>query len=151
MQGTRQFLELVRDHDLVAGSLRGVFHIAIGRRIFDPNGQLIAGGVTWRELAALLKEVKFDRELVRELGADPETLSPKDREKFWYNAISVARVDGDEARQQAEVLTKALRPHGLIVGPPPSGTTKGSAPTDMPPDMTETPKPNAAGKKRKKP
>jgi hypothetical protein len=133
MQGTRQFLELVRDQQLVSGHLSGVFHIAIGRRISTPAGDLLAAGVTWRELAALLKELKFDRELVRELGADPDQLSPKDREKFWYYAVAMAKVDGPEASGQADELAARLAPLGLVVGPHPGGLTApptGSEPAD---------------------
>lgn len=128
MHGTLRLLELVRDHGLAADHLRGLFHIAIGRRVTDPHGAVLTTGVTWRELAALLKDAKYDRELVRELGADPDTLAPKDREKFWYNAVALARVDGPEARGQAEKLAAALRPLGVVVGPPP-----GAAPIPPPP------------------
>lgn len=151
MQGTRQFLELVSELELVTGSLRGVFHIAIGRRIYDVNGTVIAEGVTWRVLAALLKEVKYDRELVRELGVEPETFSPKDREKFWYNAIALAKVDGEEARYQAEVLTKALRKHGWIVGSLPGGSAQSQAPTSVGSEAAEIPEQKPFDKKRKKP
>lgn len=150
MEGTRQVLELLRDHNLVAGSLRGVFHLVIGRRISDPNGRLVAEGVTWRLLAALLKEMKFDRELVRELGVDPDTLAPKDREKFWYNAIALAKVDGDEARKQADALTTALKPLGLIVGPSPSGSAPSPRKSADAADEDPSDQPNPSGKKRKK-
>ncbi len=33
MDGIREFLEAVRDNGLAAGHLRGLFHVAIGRRI----------------------------------------------------------------------------------------------------------------------
>lgn len=146
MQGTRQFLELVRDQGFVAGRLSGVFHIAIGRRISTPSGEVVATGVTWRELAALLKELKYDRELVRELGADPDELFPKDREKFWYYAVVMAKVDGAEASAEADELAARLAPLGLIIGSHPGGplspprSTSGEA---MPP-------PPAKGKRKKK-
>jgi hypothetical protein len=119
MHGTLRLLELVRDHRLAANHLRGLFHIAIGRRIADPAGKVLTTGVTWRELAAFLKDAKYDKDLVRELGADPDTLSPKDREKFWYSAVAMARVDGPEAREQADRLAALLKPLGLVVGPLP--------------------------------
>ncbi len=147
MQGTRQFLELVRDQGLAAGSLGGVFHIAIGRRITNPAGEVVSAGVTWRELATLLKELKYDRELVRELGADPDQLSPKDREKFWYYAVAMAKVDGADASAEADELAARLAPLGLVVGPHPGGLTStpsGSAPDD--PSTSPTPK----GKRKKK-
>jgi hypothetical protein len=123
MQGTLRLLEVVRDKNLAAGSLRGLFHIAIGRTVTAADGTVTAG-VTWRELATLLKDAKYDKELVRELGADPDALAPKDREKMWYHAIGLAKVDSAEARAQADRLAAALKPHGLVVGPAPGGPSK---------------------------
>jgi hypothetical protein len=121
MQGTLRVLELVRDQNLAAGHLRGLFHIVIGRRITDANGVVVSSGITWRQLAAMLKEAKYDKELVREFVADPESLSPKDREKFWYSAVALAQVDGPEAHTQADQLAQRLTAFGLFVGPPPGG------------------------------
>lgn len=123
MQGTLRLLEVVRDQKLAAGSLRGLFHIAIGRTVTAADGA-VAAGVTWRELAALLKDAKYDKELVRELGADPDVLAPKDREKMWYHAIGLAKVDSAEARAQADKLAAALKAHGFAVGPAPGGPSK---------------------------
>lgn len=123
MEGTLRLLETVRDRNLAAGSLRGLFHIAIGRTVTTPDGTLSAG-VTWRELAVLLKDAKYDKELVRELGADPDALAPKDREKMWYHAIGLAKVDTAEARTQADKLATALKPLGFVVGPAPGGPSK---------------------------
>jgi hypothetical protein len=123
MEGTLRLLEVVRDKKLAAGSLRGLFHIAIGRTVATPDGT-VSAGVTWRELAVLLKDTKFDKELVRELGADPDALAPKDREKMWYHAIGLAKVDSAEARTQADKLAAALKPLGFVVGPAPGGPSK---------------------------
>src|SRR5262245_33950878 len=108
MDGLREFLEAVREHGLVAGNLRGLFHVAIGRRISRPDGTAVSTGVTWRELANLLKGMRFDRELVAEVGGDPEELSPRDRQRFWYTAITLARPDSPEARAQADRLAVAV-------------------------------------------
>ena len=151
MQGTRLLLETLLERDLVAGSLRGLFHIAIGRRITDSQGKVLAEGVTWRVLAALLKELKYDRELVREIGADPDTLSPKDREKFWYAAITLANVDGHEAHQQAEVLANELRRLGWIVGPPPGLPSKPrTSGTPQSENEREEPQPKSPPEKKRK-
>lgn len=115
MEGTKEFLELVAQHGLAKGHVRGVFHIAIGRKLTKADGTPLAGGVTWRELATLLKTVKFDRELAKELGADPETVAPRDREKFWYAAIALAQVDSVEARAQAERLAAKLERFGIRI------------------------------------
>jgi hypothetical protein len=129
MEGTKEFLELVAQHGLARGHLRGVFHIAIGRKVTKADGTPLAGGVTWRELAAILKTVKFDRDLVKELGADPETVAPRDREKFWYAAIALAQVDSQEARTQAERLAVKLERYGIrISGIAPLPTRQSSAP-----------------------
>jgi hypothetical protein len=124
MNGLLRMLELVRDKKLAAGSLRGLFHICIGRTVSEPNGTVISAGVTWRELAALLMQAKYDTELVRELGADPHALAPKDREKLWYQAVGLAKVDSAEARAQAEKLAEKLKNHGFVVGPAPGGPSK---------------------------
>ncbi len=146
MDGLREFLETVRGHGLVAGNLRGLFHIAIGRRITRADGTVVSAGVTWRELAGLLKGMRFDKELVAEVGGDPEELSPRDRQRFWYSAITLARPDSAEARNQAERLAVAVRPHGYVVGPPPSSGGK-QAPALEP---TQPPAPEAEKPKKKK-
>ena len=78
---------LDRTEHLVAGHFRGFLHVAIGRTVTAADGTVVSAGTTWRELANLLKLLKFDTELVRELGADPDTLSPRDRDRFWFAAI----------------------------------------------------------------
>ncbi len=120
MDGTQQFLEIVLANGLGEGRLRGVFHIAIGRRVTAIDGTTLATGTTWRGLAGLLKTVKFDKEWGRALGADPDTVAPRDREKYWYHVIALAKVDSAEARAEAEELAAYLRPLGWIVGPPPT-------------------------------
>jgi len=52
---------------------------------------------------------------VNELDADPETVAPRDREKFWYAAICLARVDSPDARAQAERLAVKLERLGLRI------------------------------------
>ena len=114
-------LQLARDHRLIGGHLRGLFHIAIGRTLTAPDGTILSMGMSWRDLSQLLKAMKFDREHVRELGADPDLLSPKDRERFWYAAIALAKVDSAEARGEAEELIGSLAKLGIRVGPGPGG------------------------------
>lgn len=120
MDGLRELLEQVRDKNLAAGHLRGLFHIAIGRRVTTTAGALVSAGATWRELAALLKLLRFDKELVTEVGADPDELAPRDRQRFWYAAIALARPDSPEAIADAEKLIPLLKPLGYVVGPPPA-------------------------------
>jgi hypothetical protein len=160
MEGTLRLLEVVRDKKLATGALRGLFHIAIGRVVTAADGSVISEGVTWRTLATLLKDAKYDKELVKELGADPDVLAPKDREKMWYHAIGLAKVDSAEARTQADKLAAALRPLGFVVGAAPGGPSKlanlGPPPfpvsteTDEDGDEPDEP-PAAKGKKKPKP
>src|SRR5688572_28988373 len=89
MDELRTFLEAVRQRGLVAGRLRGLFNITIGRKITKSDGTLVSAGVTWRELASLLKLVRYEKELVAEVGANPEELAPRDRQRFWYTAIAI--------------------------------------------------------------
>ena len=137
MDGSRAVLELIRDRGLVAGRLRGFFHLVIGRALSRGDGTILSTGVTWRELSQLLKLLKFDRDLVKELDADPDSISPKDREKFWYVAISLAKVDSAQARLEAEELAGLLKPHGILVGsapgaPPASVRNSQSVPPKTP-------------------
>lgn len=146
MDGIREFLEAVRDAGLATGHVRGLFHVAIGRRVSKTDGTVLSTGVTWRELAVWLKNLRFDKDLVAELGADPDTLSPRDRQRMWYSAIGLAKVDGAEAFAQAAKLTALVRPLGFVIGPPPT-----AAPVESPPEKPAPPKPDDdAGKAKKK-
>ena len=150
MDGIREFLEAARDRGLLAGNFRGFLHIAIGRTVTRPDGTVLSKGLTWRELAGLLKQLRFDRDLVREYGADPETLAPRDRERFWYSAIAAARVDSREAIAEADRVVAPLRGLGYHVGPAPSaiGTRTSTPPRTA---AAEKPRPkDAKGKDEKK-
>src|SRR5262249_61863092 len=105
------------------------------RRVTKADGTAVSTGLTWRELAGLLKLLRFDKELVRELGVDPETLAPRDRQRFWYSAIALARVDSPEALAEADRLAGRLEEQGFVVGPAPA------APNHHPPSSQpqETP------------
>lgn len=151
MDGIRELLETARDHGLVGGHFRGLLHIAIGRTVSRPDGTVISTGLTWRELAAVLKLLRFDRELVREFGADPDTLAPRDRERFWYSAIAQARVDSPDAVAEAEAIIGKLKNLGYIVGPLPSGLVRTGAPVPAKAKPAETKKvKEEAPPKRKK-
>ncbi|HEY8503629.1 MAG TPA: hypothetical protein VIL46_03550 [Gemmataceae bacterium] len=120
MDGVREFLESLRQHDLVKGHFLAVLHIVIGRKITRTrDGAVLSTGVTWRELSNLLKQMRWDPELVRELGIDPETLPPRDRQRYWYSAISQAGVDSKAARKAGDELAKRVKKLGFEVGPAP--------------------------------
>jgi hypothetical protein len=138
MDGVRELLEAARDQNLAAGKFRGLLHIAIGRTVSRPDGTKLSAGLTWREVAALLKLLRYDTELGREAGADPETLSPRDRERYWYAVIALARVDGAEALAEAEALIGPLKALGFVVAQ--SATAPPPAPAKAKPKPEEKPK-----------
>lgn len=146
MDGLIPFLELVRDRGLANDRLRGLLHICIGRRITKTDGTLVSAGVTWRELSVLLKDAKFDKDLAAQVGADPDALSPRDRQRFWYSVIALARPDSPDARAEAEVLAALLKPVGYLVSPATSG---GGKPAVRPEIDAESTKP-VPGKPKKK-
>lgn len=152
MDGIRDLLDSARAAGLVAGHFRGFLHIAIGRTVTGADGSPVSTGLTWRELAALLKLLKFDRELVREYGADPEELSPRDREKFWYVAIARAGVDSAAAVAEADRLAGPLRALGYVVAPAPrlGRVAPAPPPAAPPPKPTGKAKPKAPPPKKGK-
>jgi hypothetical protein len=115
MDALPALLELLKKNNLIRGNLQGLFHLLIGRRITDPEGATVSKGLTWRELAALLKKLRWDTEAVRELGIDPDTLPPRDRQRFWYMAISHAKIDTTAAREAGDKLAKTLATLGYRV------------------------------------
>lgn len=148
MDGIRELLSAVRDAGAVAGNFRGLLHVAIGRKVTRLDGSTVSVGVTWRELAAELKAMRFDQELVREYGADPDDLTARDRERFWYAAISAARVDSPEAIAEADRFAAKLKGLGFLVGPPP-----GAPPATAPKAKSSPPakdKDDKTAKKKKK-
>jgi hypothetical protein len=119
MEGLREFLEKVRHSHLVRGHLRALLHISIGRKITRADGTVVSTGVTWRQLAELLRIIRWDKELVRELGLDPDDLPPRDRQRYWYAAIVAARVNAQDVRDLGDAYARLLAPLGYIVGPAP--------------------------------
>jgi hypothetical protein len=115
MDAPRILLEEIRQHGLERGHTLGLFHLLIGRRLQRSDGTAVSGGMTWRELAALLKKVRWDKESVRDCGLEPRTLPPRDRLQYWYLAISKVRVDSAEAQRAGEILAALLKPLGYEV------------------------------------
>jgi hypothetical protein len=125
MDSLRELLGAIRERGAAAGRFRGLLHVLVGRTVRRADGAAVASGMTWRELAALLKRVRWDREAVRELGLSPKDLPPRDREKFWYAAIARAGLASPEALAEAEALVGELAALGYEVGPPPAGKEGG--------------------------
>ncbi len=119
MDALQAFLEEVKRLKLAEGHLLGLLHILIGRKIAREDGAPVSGGMTWRELAAVLKRVRWRKDQVAELGLNPDDLAPRDREKFWYMALARAHVDSAKARQAGDRLAEILKKHGYVVGPAP--------------------------------
>jgi hypothetical protein len=139
MDGIRELLTAVRDNNLAAGHFRGLLHIAIGRKITRPDGAVVSTGFTWRSVALELKTLRFDQELVRELGVEPAVLAARDRERFWYSAIALAHVDAPEAVAAAEQLVPRLKSLGYLVGPPPAALAASRQPRPKAPEMKAPP------------
>lgn len=134
MDDVRALLEALDGKPFLKGHLRGLLHILIGRRITKADGTVVSAGLTWRQLATELKAAKFDKDLVAELGADPDTIAPRDREKMWYLAIGLAKVDSLEAIEQADRLMTSLKQLGYSIGPSPTTVSAASA-TASPPTI----------------
>jgi hypothetical protein len=115
MDALRNFLEDVKRQGLERGHTLGMFQILVGRNIQTADGAFVSRGLTWRELAAFLKKARWPTDSVRDLHLDPQSLPPRDRQQFWYIAISLARVDSSEARLAGEALAPLLQPLGYRV------------------------------------
>lgn len=103
MDGVEEFLSDVQKRGLAKGKFLGLLNVLIGRRVARRDGTVLSTGVTWRALAAALKKLRWDTDAVLELGIDPTTLPPRDRQRFWYSAItqaSVATVEATKAGDQ---------------------------------------------------
>ena len=115
MDRLREFLKQVADQGVAAGNFLGLLHILIGRRITLADGTAVSTGLTWRELALLLKKVRWDPDQVAELGLDASTFPPRDRERYWYTAIAQARISSPTAVAAGERLRDLLLPIGYVV------------------------------------
>src|SRR5262245_50866213 len=117
MDALREFLEDLKRQGLDKGNWLGLLNVIIGRRIAKAGGQVISSGITWREMAAALKRVRWDKEAAREVGLDPDALPPRDRQQYWYTAITRARVDSSKASEEGDRVAEVLGKHGYEVGP----------------------------------
>ena len=69
-----------------------------------------------RKLAGAIKKARWDPEIVRELGLDPDDLPVRDRQRFWYTAITRAQIDSRAAHEAGEKFAEVLRQNGYEVG-----------------------------------
>jgi hypothetical protein len=119
MDALGEFLADLKRQGLVQGHFLGLLHLLIGRQIAAADGTVLCRGLTWRDLAAALKKVRWDKASVRELGLDPAMLPPRDRQQFWYTAIASASVDSARAQTAADLLADLLRAQGYRIGAAP--------------------------------
>jgi hypothetical protein len=112
MDAVVAFLQELKQDGRWRGHFLGLLNMLIGHSLETQDGHLVSAGLTWRATAQLLKKVRWDKTAVRELNIDPQTLPPRDRERYWYMAIANAGVDSPNAIQAASVLSKALAPLG---------------------------------------
>jgi hypothetical protein len=124
MDRVREFLEHVKHNELAEGHFLGLLHVLIGRQVTRGDGAVVTTGLTWRELAAWLKKVRWKREAALELGFNLRKLPPRDRVRFWYTVITQARVDSAEAVLSGNRLAEKLLPAGYTIGPAPTGERK---------------------------
>ncbi|MFN4259391.1 MAG: hypothetical protein ACK4RK_08825 [Gemmataceae bacterium] len=115
----RELLNRLKQSGDVKLSLLGIFHVLVGRQIRQADGTLVCAGLTWRELSATLKQIRWDKEAVRELGIEPARLPPRDRQRYWYAALSLTRLDSDEAIAAGNQVADYLATLGYEVSPPP--------------------------------
>jgi hypothetical protein len=119
MDGVLAFLNELQKHGLPGDNLLGLLHVLIGRRITLSDGTVISTGLTWRDTAGALKRVRFNPQSVRHLGLNPDELPPRDRQRFWYAAITQAHVDSPAAVEAGDRLAALVQPLGYVIGPAP--------------------------------
>lgn len=116
MDALTAFLENPRIKPHLHDHFLGLLHILIGRRVLDPQGNVISRGMTFRDTAAFLKKVRWDPDVVKQLGIDPDSLPLRDRQRYWFSAICQAKVDGAAAAASADHLAALLRGEGFDIG-----------------------------------
>jgi hypothetical protein len=116
MDALREFLVEVKQQGIARGNFLGLLNVVIGRRVQTSAGALVCGGCSWRALASYLKLVRWDKDAVRELGTDPKALHPRNRARYWFQAIVQAAVDSEEALKAGDRLAAKLTSAGYVVG-----------------------------------
>jgi hypothetical protein len=116
MDALTSLLDDLKKSGAAQGHFLGFLQVVIGRKITQKKGgKLVSAGVTWRELANRLQKVRWPADAVREFGLDPESLPPRDRERYWYTAITRAQVHTDEAKQAGDRFVTVLKKRGFEV------------------------------------
>lgn len=124
MDRVRELLETLKKSDQARGNFVGLLHILIGRHVTRSDGTPVSQGLTWRELAEYLKKVRWPKEAAAELGLDRSRLPPRDRVRYWYQAIARSRVDSAAAAQSGNELASRLSKLGYLVSASSSPSTE---------------------------
>jgi hypothetical protein len=119
MDALTELLTELKKSGQTQGHFLGMLHVLIGRRVTRQDDTLVSAGVSWRELANLLKKLRWDPDAAAELKLNPDELPPRDRERYWYSAIVRARVDTAEAQAAGDRFALVLKKKGYKVGPSP--------------------------------
>jgi hypothetical protein len=117
MDGLKELLEEFQQNQRTKGHFLGLLHILIGRTISRNDGTVLSNGVTWRDVATLLRTVRWDPEAVCEIGVNPDLLPPRDRQRYWFQTISQANVGSPAASQAADRLAPILEKAGYKISP----------------------------------
>lgn len=104
------------------GNFLGLLHVLIGRRVEQGDANVVSNGLTWRELAGLLKKARWDKAAAKELPLEGVALPPREREKYWYAVIAHAGVASPAAAQAGDRLATQLRQAGYTVSSSPQAT-----------------------------
>src|ERR1700694_4278728 len=115
MDALSMLLEPLKQDPRIQKHFLGLLHVLVGRRFPPANGQLVSKGLSWRELAAKLKKLRWDPEAVRDLAINLEDLPSRDRQRYWYLAISRAQVDSSAALASAHEVAKILADLDYVV------------------------------------
>ena len=118
MDGLQALFELLMKKDLTKDHFLGFINILIGRRIALEDGTTISQGRSWRDVATWLRKTRWDPDDARELGQDPQTLPPRDRQRYWFTAIALAHIDSPGAREAGDRFAEILSKHGYQVSGP---------------------------------
>jgi hypothetical protein len=122
MDALSPLLDQLKKGGQTQGNFLGFLHVFIGRTITSRSEKtVVSKGLTWREMAGWLKKVRWDPESVRELGIDPDTLPPRDRQRLWYSAIMQAKVNTAAASSAGDRFAEVLRGLGYDVSAAPAG------------------------------
>ena len=109
------FLLRLRPQTFPQECFLGFLHVLISGALVDDMGGRPFPGQSWRDLASVLKKVRWDPTMVRQMGIDPAVLPPRDRERFWYQAICMAKIDSLDAKRSAVKLKGWLDKFGYKV------------------------------------